>query len=126
MLRFIRRGIDSPSVAEDLQKLEAELRQLQAEKTNGADSIAGGRDSVRGGNPAIGSRIRRKSGVGEPEFAKRCAAWSRTSSCFPIVLRWQGFVLRGTARLQLANLLPDPRLRDTLRAPLERVEPGPL
>ena len=123
LLKFIRSGGDSPSVREDLQQLEAEVLQLQAEKAEiertpsqavvipSASEIKNlARESVR--NLALESH----------EFARLMRGLVTDFFVFPYrSCVGNSFVLRGTARLQLANLLPDQRLRDTLRTPLERV-----
>jgi len=123
VLKFIRNGGESPSVREDLQQLEAELLKLRGEKAEIEQTPSQtvviptafeirqlARESVR--NLALESH----------EFAKLMRSLVTDFFVFPYrCCDGKDLVLRGAARLQLANLLPDRRLQDTLRAPLERV-----
>ena len=122
LLKFIRSGDESPSAREELRRLEAELLQLQAEKAEieqtpsqvlvipPADELRElARESVQ--NLALESY----------EFAKVMRKLVMDFFVYPY-RRCDGnsFVLRGEARLQLANLLPDQRQREVLRSPLTR------
>ncbi|MCY2990752.1 MAG: recombinase family protein [Planctomycetota bacterium] len=123
VLKVIRNGGESPSVCEDLKQLEAELLQLRGEKAEieqtpsqtvviptASEIRQLARESVR--NLALESH----------EFAKSMRSLVTDFFVFPYrCCDGKDLVLRGTARLQLANLLPNRRLQDTLRAPLERV-----
>ena len=123
VLKFIRGGCESPSVAEDLQQLEAELPQLQAEKAEIERTPS--QVVVIPPRPKSGSWPGNPSGslaLESYEFAKLMRSLVTDFFVFPYrSCDGKDLVLRGTARLQLANLLPDQRLQDTLRAPLERV-----
>jgi hypothetical protein len=123
VLSFIRRGCQSTSVTEDLARLEAELPLLLAEKAEiervpsrvvvipqASEIRQLARESVK--NLAVESY----------EFARLMRSLVTDFFVYPYrSCDGRDLVLRGTARLQLANLMPDQRLRDTLRGPLERV-----
>lgn len=123
LLKFIRDGCDSQSVAQELGKLEAELTRLQAEKceiertpsqTVVIPSAAEIRELAR---ESVG-----KLALESYDFAKLMRSLVTDFVVFPYrSCDGKDLVLRGTARLQLANLLPDQRVQDALRAPLERV-----
>ena len=122
VIKFIKKGYDSPSVGEELEKLEAELQELRAENTEiertpseaivipSAEELRRlARESVR--NLALESY----------EFATLMRSLVTDFFVFPYrSCDGKDLVLRGAAQLQLANLLPDRRLRDSLRAPLGR------
>jgi site-specific DNA recombinase len=123
VLNFIRSGSDGPSVREELQQLESNLAQLRGEMAeiestpsqaliipSAAEIRQLAQDSVR--NLAWESH----------EFAKLMRVLLTDFFVFPHQsCDGKDLVLRGTARLQLANLLPDHRVKDALRTPLERV-----
>ena len=123
VLKFIRGGCDSPSVAQDLGKLESELKQLQAgkaeiERTPSQVVVIPSAAEIR----QLARESVRKLSLESYDFAKLMR--SLVSDFFVYPYRScdeKDLVLRGTARLQLANLLPEQRLKDALRAPLELV-----
>jgi site-specific DNA recombinase len=123
LVDYISGGCKSPNVAENLGKLEAELPQLQAQRAE----IEGTASQViiMPSAAEIKQLVRqsvRDLALESYEFTKLMRRLVRDFFVFPYrSCDGKDFVLRGTARLQLANLLPDQRLRDTLRGPLERV-----
>ena len=123
LVKFIRRGDDSATVREDLQGLETELRQLRAEKIEIEQT-----DSQVVAIPSA-DEIRRMARESVQNLAKESHEFARVMRSlvtdffvFPHrCCEGNDFVLRGTARLQLAGLFPDRRQREALRAPLARV-----
>jgi hypothetical protein len=123
MLKFIRRGDDSTSVREALQELEAELRQLRGEEaeleqTPSHTVVIPSASEIR----HLARESVKNLSVESQEFAKLMRTLVTDFVVFPYrCCDGKDLVLRGTARLQLANLLPAQRLRDTLQSPLQRV-----
>ncbi len=123
LLNFIRSGGDGPSVREELQQLESNLEQLRGEMAeivstpsqaliipSAAEIRQLAQDSIR--NLAWESQ----------EFGRLMRVLVTDFFVFPYrSCDGKDLVLRGTARLQLANLLPDHRVKDALRTPLARV-----
>lgn len=123
LVRFIRVGDESPSVREDLQQLDAALLQLQGEKaeieqTPSQTVVIPSAAEIR----QLARESVKKLALESYEFAKLIRSLVTDFFVYPYrSCDGRDLVLRGTARLQLANVMPDQRLRDTLRGPLERV-----
>ncbi len=123
LLKFIRSGGDGPSVRDDLRQLEAKLPQLRAElaEIEGTPSQVLDIPSAAEIRQLAQDSVRNQAWESQ-EFAKRMRVLVTDFFVFPQQsCDGKDLVLRGTARLQLANLLPDHRVKDALRAPLERV-----
>jgi hypothetical protein len=123
LIRFIRGGGESPSVQTELRKLESELDGYRVGKEELEDNTDNSlvipsvdeikvlaRNELQG--PAIESF----------EFAGLMRRIIKELHVFPYRLcDGKDFVLRARFRLQLANLLPEKRLQDAMRQPLERL-----
>ncbi len=123
LLKFIRSGVESVSIGADLRKLESELAGYRSEKDELEDSQD---DSLT--IPSVEEirimawqelqNLDRESF----EFAGLMRKIVKDLHVFPYRLcDGKDFVLRATMRLQLANLLPEKRLQEAMRQPLERI-----
>ena len=122
VLNFIRDGVDSRMVREDVHRIDRERAKLECE-VNRLEQVPTQALTI----PAM-ENIKRncREALAELalesfEFAKLMRDVTGRILVYPYRLCEGGrIVLRTKLQLQFANLLPDPRLRDALRHPLER------
>jgi hypothetical protein len=123
LMKFIRNGDDSPSVRAELLRIEEQQQQLRFDKEDNEQTPTGAVvappvDEVKQlareflGNVALDSN----------DFAERLRKLTGRIMVWPFRLcDGGGLVLRARCHVQIANLLPDKRLREVLQRPLERV-----
>lgn len=121
VVKFIRSGDDSQRVRVELQGLEEKLRQLQYDKDQ-LELVSTGAVVV----PAVAEikQLAREAfrdlSLDSFEFAKLLRGLTGKIIVDPYRLCDGGhIILRARFRLQIANLLPDARLQEVVRKPLE-------
>jgi site-specific DNA recombinase len=123
LLKFLRAGGESPSVQADLRKLESDLAGFRAERDELEESpedalVMPSVEKLK----ALARQELRGLAIESYEFAGLMQRLVTELYVVPYRLcDGKDLVLRATFRLQLANLLPDKRVQEVLRGPLERV-----
>ncbi len=121
-MKFIREGDNSPSVRAELHRLEEDLQRLRLER-QAAEQMPTNAVVVPPVSEVkhLARHARQDLAIASFEFARRLRDLTGKIVVDPYRLCDGGhIVLRARCRLQIANLLPDSRLRTVLQGPLER------
>jgi hypothetical protein len=123
LMRFIKAGDESPRVREELRQLERQLLQFQYDKREIVEEpseqlvIPCAEELKRIAHDAF-----RDLAPDSIEFGRSLrAVTGRITVCPFRAIDGGNIVLRAKFNLQITNLLPDNRLRDTLKQPLTKV-----
>ncbi len=123
LVKYIRDGDDSPTVRDELRRLETCRQQLkhdkdQTEQMPTCTVVVPDADQVK----QLAREAFKDLAIDSHEFAKRLRTATGKIVVYPFRSCDGGHIgLRSKFRTQIASLLPDPRLQSILKQPLERV-----